>query len=281
MVSLPLFVNVLTDGWLDLAMSVVPPLILLCLDELLIRQQRRPVAIGVLLGLLITLQFFIGTEVLLIISIMGAVGIVLVVVYAATRHPDVFKERARFVVIGLAAGGITAAVLLAYPAWFALAGPSHFSANVWPLTGSLHVVALRSTTLSDFLVPWTQAHVNFSLPGYHLLGGYQGPVLSNQYFGFGVLIVLIGGLIAWRHDRRLWLFGAITVISIVLSLGALKHWQPLTHLPLIQNIVPYRFVLVTYLAVAVMLALIIDHTYQAVNGWHSAAQRSSNQSGAR
>lgn len=278
----PLFVNVLTDAWLDLAMSVAPPLILLCLDELLIRQKRRPVIIGVLLGLLITLQFFIGTEVLLIVAIMGVIGIVLVVVYAATRHPDVLKDRARFAVIGLAAGGVTAAVLLAYPAWFALAGPSHFSANVWPLTGPLHVVALRSTTLSDFLVPWTQAHVNSLAAGYHLLGGYQGPVLSNQYFGIGMLVVVIGGLIAWHRDRRLWLFGAITLISIVLSLGALKHWQPIAHAPLIENIVPYRFVLVTYLAVAVMLALIIDHTYQTVNGARRAAQkRDSKQPGAR
>ena len=254
----PLILNVLTDAWLDLGMAVAPPLILLCLDELLIRQRRRPLAVGIGLGLLITLQFFIGTEVLLITAVMAAVGLVLVVVYAAWRHPDLLRERVRFAAVGLAAGAVTSAVLLAYPAWFALAGPAHYAGTVWPRTGPLNVVGLRSTSVGYFFSPWPAAHVASLSSLYHQLGGYQGPVLSNQYFGIGVWIVVIGGLTVWHRDRRLWLFGAITVASVVFSLGALKHWGPLAHLPLLENIVPYRFVLITYLAVAVMVALIVQ-----------------------
>ena len=40
------------------------PLMVACLDELLVRQQRRPLLVGAVLGLLLTAQFFLGTEVL-------------------------------------------------------------------------------------------------------------------------------------------------------------------------------------------------------------------------
>lgn len=262
----------LTDAHLMLGMALVPPLLVLCLDELLIRQQHRPLVVGVALGLLITLQFFIGTEVLLITAIMAVVGIVLVVLYTSWRHPDVLRRRARFALVGLAAGALTAGVLLAYPAWFALAGPAHFSGLVWP---GPEFATLRnlSTDLRNYAIAFPAERVNRASTVNHLAhavyeGGYQGPILSNQYFGIGVLVVLIGGLTAWRRDRRLWLFGAISIVSVLLSLGVVKGvflpWQLLAHSPVFENIVPYRFVLITYLAVAIMLGIIVDHTYQAV-----------------
>ena len=197
----------------------------------------------------------------------------LVVVYAAWRYPELLRQRARFAAVGLVAGAVTSAVLLAYPAWFALAGPAHFSGLVWP---GPEFATLRnlSTGLRNYALPWPAERVNRASAVNHLAhavyeGGYQGPILSNQYFGLGVVIVAIGGIVAWRRDRRLWLFGAITAISVLLSLGVVKHvflpWQLLAHLPLFENIVPYRFVLITYLAVAVMLALIVEHTYVTVN----------------
>ena len=103
----------------------------------------------------------------------------------------------------------------------------------------------------------------------HLGSSYQGPLLSSQYFGIGLLIVLVGGCIAWRRDRRLWLFGAIGLVSIVFSLGATKPylpWEVFKHLPLFDNVDAAHFVLITYLAVAVMLGLIVEHTYASVSG---------------
>ena len=48
----PFILVSLIDGHLMIGMAVVPPLVVLCLDELLFRQRRRPVVTGVLLGLL-------------------------------------------------------------------------------------------------------------------------------------------------------------------------------------------------------------------------------------
>ena len=58
-----------------------------CLDEIVITQRRRPALTGVLLGLLLTVQFFLSTELLVIIAMAGAFGLVLVTAYAAWRRP--------------------------------------------------------------------------------------------------------------------------------------------------------------------------------------------------
>ncbi len=70
----PFILVSLTQGWFNLGTAFIPPLILLCLDELFLRQKRRPVLVGVVLGLLVVLQFFISTEILLIVAIVGVGG---------------------------------------------------------------------------------------------------------------------------------------------------------------------------------------------------------------
>ena len=267
-----------TAAAINLGLAVVPPLFVACLDELLIRQRHRPVRAGVLLGLLVALQFFIGTEVLLIMSSMGAVGVTLVVIYAAHRCPDVLRDHARHALTGLSAGVATAVVLLAYPAWFALAGPAHLAGIVWP--GNFYSsLRTQSTVLRDVVLPRPATTGIYPNAALHLGFSYQGPLLSSQYIGIGALVVLIGGFIVWRRDRRLWLFGALAMISLALSLGSNKDlflpWELVTGLPLFKNIIPYRFILVTYLAVAVMLGLIVEHTYLAVNQRRKLARETS------
>ena len=46
-----------------------------CLDDLLIRQRRRPLGVGVALGVLITVEFFVSSEILLISVIAGLVAL--------------------------------------------------------------------------------------------------------------------------------------------------------------------------------------------------------------
>jgi len=265
----PLILFNLDNAHLMLGMAVVPPLVVVCLDELLVRQQRRPVMTGILLGLLVVLQFFLGTELLFIVFIGAIIGILLVVSYGAWRHPEVLQRRTHYAVKGLSAGVIIAVVLLAYPAWFAMAGPAHISGSVWP---GLHL-GYEGTALKNLVVP-VGAYPGLSNLA-HRVGGYQGPWLSDQYFGFGLVAVLLGGVVAWRRDHRLWLFGAITVVAVVLSLGESKDiflpWRVVAGLPLFQNIIPSRFSVISYLAVAVMLGLIVDHTYAAVSQSNNAA----------
>jgi hypothetical protein len=270
----PFIVFELTDAHLMLGMAAVPPLVVACLDELLIRQRRCPVRIGILLGFLVALQFFIGSELLVMMVIVGVVGVGLVVAYAAWRHPEALRAKSRHAVVGVSAGVATAGVLLAYPVWYALAGPGHFSGPIWP--GKVSSIRSASTSLNGYVQQPSNAAMSYAHALYRMIGGYQGPVTNRQYLGFGLLAVLAGGLVAWRRDRRLWLFAALAAVSVVLSLGAPKSvllpWQLVQNLPLLENVIPMRFVFFTYLAVAVMLGLIIDHTRTSVSRWREAAQ---------
>ncbi len=270
----------LADAHLMLGMAFVPPLVVACLDELLVRRRRRPAATGVLLGLLIVVQFFIGTEVLLIMAVTAGIGIVMVAVYAALSHPAVLRQAARHVAVGFGAAVLTAGVLLAYPTWFALAGPAHLSGLVWPP----HYAGYEGNAVRNFLVPTPALSTGFFGSAMsRVVGGSQGPILSSQYVGIGAVAVVVIGTVIWRRDRRLWLFGAVALVSAVLSLGA-RHrsflpWQFFAHLPLFENITPGRFVLMTYLAVAVSSGVIIDHCRTAVArrrhpARHARAERS-------
>ena len=126
-----------------------------------------------------TLQLEIGTEVLAIMVIMGAIGVVLSssTPPGATRHPP---EPGQAALVGLGAGVSKAVVLLAIPTWIALAGPAHFSGGLSaPMAsttscGQAHLAQALRRTLADL------EHTP-SAPSRPLVrGGNQGPVLSLQ-----------------------------------------------------------------------------------------------------
>jgi hypothetical protein len=260
----PFILIALTDAHLMLAMAPIPPLIVACLDEMLLRQRRKPVATGVVLGVLVSVQFLIGSEVLVLVVIVVGIGMALLILYGLT-HRDALRSRIHYAVAALVTAAITATVLLAYPVWFALAGPAHLSGPIWGVSD----ISYGGNDLRDYVLPSTPSPAFTALD--HRFGGYQAPTLSGQYFGIGLIAVLVIGVIIWRRDRRLWLFGAIGVISVPLSMGLQFHrwtlWRLFVRLPLMDNIIPSRFLLITYLAAAVMLGLIVDHARSDINRW--------------
>jgi hypothetical protein len=128
----PFVVVNLAGAHLMTGVLVLLPLMVACLDELLVRQRRSPLKVGAVLGLLLAVQFFVGTEVLTIVVLFIATGLMLLVAYAALGHRDELAARAPHAGRGLAAAAGVALVLLAYPVWFALDGPAHLSGLVWP-----------------------------------------------------------------------------------------------------------------------------------------------------
>jgi hypothetical protein len=240
---------------------VLLPLMVACLDELLVRQERSPVKTGVVFGLVVVLQFFVSTEVLVMAVMCGVAGVVVLVVYAAIRRQ--LAARAPSAGRGLLAAGVVAVCLLAYPVWFALDGPAHLAGLVWPtLTPGLGGIAPANLF---------QAHPMTALRAEMLVtGGYQGPSLPHgEYLGPGLIAVVVVGVLVWRNDRRLWFFGTLGVVAVVASLGVKSYWTPwriLAHVPLVQNIVADRFAAITSLCAAVMLAVVIDRTRGSVSG---------------
>lgn len=268
----PLVLVSLSDAHLMLGWAAIPPLVVLCVDELVFRRRHGPVEVGLLLGLLLVVQFFVGTEVLLIVVITGVPAAVILGAYG-WRHRAAARAHARHTLVGAATAAVTTVVLLAWPTWFALAGPEHTSGRVWPTL----YLGYEGTTARAYLWP-TPVSPGFTLFT-HRVGGYQGPTLSGQYVGIGMAVVAVVGLLVWRRDRKLWFFGSMTAVSVVLSLGVSRTvwlpWQLLAGQPIFENIIPSRFLVVTYLSLAAILALVVDHTHTGVArraGRHATAR---------
>ncbi len=245
------------------------PLMLGCLDELLVRQRRRPVPVGIALAALIVAEFFVSTELLLIAAMSAVAGVVLLVGYRAVTDRADLGRRARRAAPGLAVGLGLAVVVLAYPFWFALAGPAHLSGQIWP-----------GIPMIGGLVPRSFVDPGFATQGGFLLGvgGYFGrPLPSAGYLGWGLLAVVVVGLVVWRRDRRLWFFAALAAVTGVFTLGVSTHhwvpWQIFSHEPVLVNVIEQRFLAVTTLALAVMLAIVVDRTRQLSPAWPARRPR--------
>jgi dolichyl-phosphate beta-glucosyltransferase len=261
----------LSFGWLNLACTALLPLMVACLDELLIRQRARPVRVGAALAVLVAVEFFVSTEVVLLATVSAVVATVLVVGYAALRHPYELRRRARYALVGLGATAVVGAVLLAYPVWFFMAGPAHLGGMVWSsdVPGNLGNTIGNLWTHFGQYGPISAPELAKEVPA---LGGYRGPASpSPSYLGPGVLVVVIVGIIVWRKDRRLWLFGSLGVITVAMSLrvgaGRWAPWSLVHHLPLFDNVVQSRFDAVFGLCAAVMVAVVVDRSRTGVGEW--------------
>jgi hypothetical protein len=275
----------LAFGWLNLACLALFPLMVACFDELLVCQRRRPVRVGVILAALVAVEFLISTEAVLIVAVSGTASVALVTGYAAVRHPKELARRWRHALVGLGSALAAAVVLLAYPVWFFLAGRAHLDGMVW----STNVPGDLGNTIVNL---WSQAgqwgpvSSRFLAGEASLLGGYRGPALpAASYLGPGLLAVVVVGLVVWRSDRRLWFFGALGLITIVVSLRAGGgHWGPwalVDHLPLFDNVVQSRFDAVFGLCAAAMLAIVVDRTRASVLARTGRSARSGDAPAAR
>jgi hypothetical protein len=234
------------------------PLVALCLDALISGPCRRPIITGVALGIVATWQFSISSEVLLITA--AACAVVMATVLVARTGSGRCEADDRVAWKGLGAGGIVAVLLLAGPVWFALAGPSHVTGAIYPGSG----VAVSGASLSKALWPTPPS------PAFDAyvarIGGYQGTHLAGEYFGIGVVVVVVLGLIVWRRDRRLQLCAGLGALFFLFGLGSSpsgwRPWDLVAHLPLAQNIIPVRLLLVTWLSWAAATALVADRLHR-------------------
>jgi hypothetical protein len=259
----PFVLTSLEFAHLMTAALMLLPLILLVLDDILVRQRHSPIWTGVALGVLVFVQFFLSSELLAIAAITVVACLVVLVVAALVADRNELRRRAPHAATGLAVGLGVGAVLLAYPVWFALAGPAHLSGLVWPNVGII-----------GGFVPSSFVSASFPNPGsaFLPLGGYEGaPLGSAAYLGWSLLAVLVAGTVAFRRDRRLWFFGFLLAFCAVCSLGIRRgQWEParlFDHVPVLENVIEQRFMAVGFLAAAVLLAVILDHVHRLLPDW--------------
>ncbi len=264
----PFVVTELALDQLNLAVLVVPPLLALVLCDL-VSGRRGPVRSGLALAVLAAVQFFLSTELLLIVAIAGTCGLAVALVrwWWHLRRTGPGPEglaTARRVARGLATAAAASVVLLAVPVWYATAGPSHLSGSVWGNSAIGHF----GTTLATSVSPAPMAQLAAEM---HHLGGYQGPALPTLgYLGAGVVALVVVGAAAWWRLPRYRLVAAVAVVAWLLSLApsavAVAPWRALLHVPLVGNIVEVRFAAVTTGCLAVLAAVVVDRAGSVATG---------------
>ena len=248
------------------------PLIFWCCYELAVVQRGRWWRWGVALGLLVVVQFFVGTDILLITAMTAAIALALglaVVLWREVRSPDdrALTAKLPYALRGFGLAVVVGAVLLAYPLWFSLAGPEHIAGKNYfhPAgNGLLQVLLPLGASISQVHL-WPKE-------------GYLGAVGTYEaYLGIPALLLVAAALLAVRRPL-VKMCAVMTVITLWLSLGGAitklsnggePHWFPLLpwnalmRLPVLDKSTPATFSATAAWFVVVAGALLIDRLIRA------------------
>ena len=233
---------------------------------------RRPVRDGVVLGLLVAWQVFIGEEVLL----LTAVGIAIAggVLLAHGRG-----DRSRLVP-GLATGAAVCLAIVAVPLWWQFAGPRSYS-SIWHPPGGNDLAQLWGrATRSVGADPWAAARLSMNRTE------------ENSFFGIPVLLTAaVVVVLLWRRPlvRALaavvgfacWLSLGEEVVLDGRATGIPGPWALLEQAPVLENVLPTRFALVAIPALGALLALGTEEVRRAASRYAGHAGRASRWPGSR
>ena len=247
---------------LNQATAWVPPLFLLVLDELLVTRRRPPWQAGVALGVLSTAQLLI-TEEMLATSVLAAGVLVCVMAFARRdgRLRARWREGAARLVPALAVAMLTFLLLAGGPLAAQFFGPQRISGQVQdPKTYSTDLLNLILPTPYQLVAPDAATRVSHEFSGlYHEATGY---------LGLPLLVLLVVVAIRQWDDIRIRVASVTGALLFVLSLGPWLHvgkqalhvplpWLLFAKLPLFKHVLPGRFTLFTWLAVAVIVAIVV------------------------
>lgn len=234
---------------------VIPPII-----GVVIRLWRdeRPVRNGIVLGLLIAFQIFIGEEPL----VFAATGLVVFGFAYALARPEAARAAARPLGTGLLIAAAVSLALVAYPLWVQFFGPQHYSSLEHESGNDL---AAFTAYASDSLAGDRSSAAALS----------EGPTEENAFFGWP-LMILTGFLVVWLRREVVARAATITaLVAALLSLGlriVVDHdktgipgpWQLVNKLPLFESILESRYAMVCVPAIAVLLAMATDRVLASV-----------------
>ena len=258
-----------TLAHLQVTFLALVPLIFLCAYELIVTQRGKWWKWGLLLGLLISVQFFIGSEILTMVTLTVAGSAVLVLICAAVARRDVLRQKLPFAARGLVLAAVVGGALLAYPVSFAISGPDHITGSDW--------AQVSTNSLNRILFPIAEPHgAVMRLP----FGGYLGSSgLSGGYLGIAAILVVIAAAIFVRRPlSRLCL--VVLAMAAWASIGSYHHlagldgllswlpsiWHLAKNVPVLDQATPQNFSAIAVFAVAVSAALLIDWIWRRRDG---------------
>lgn len=252
-------------GHVHLTMAWTPPLVLLLLDEVLVRRRVRRWT-GVLLGALGAAQLLTGEEVLAIVTVAGIIGIAIL----GLLHRDAVVSRLRMAMPVLGVAVIIFLVVAAVPLGVQLFGPQQVHSPLQPpnyyVSDALSFVL---PTRIQLLAPGAATHLSD-----HFAGGLAE---QTAYLGVPLLAMLLIVV------RRMWPDPVVRWAAIVssllalLSLGNTLHlagtdtgipmpWALMDRIPLVREILPARLTLIVFLLVGLLVAVFLDMVWRSP-GW--------------
>jgi hypothetical protein len=238
--------------------AVLPPLMLLAVDEILHRQRRNPLLVGAGLGALAAAQVLIGEELLAFTGIACAVMLVALVVMFP-RHVPGHAGRA---LLGIGAAALVFAVLAAWPLAFQFLGPQR-------VAGAIQETSRNGSDLYSFVLP-TRIMAVTPAAALQVSGRFVGRVAElNSYLGIPLVVLVLFTVVRW------WRCGVVRVafvtglVMLVLSMGERLHlggrildvpmpWAAMRSLPLVESAIPTRFMLTANLFLGLLLAIFVD-----------------------
>ncbi len=234
----------------------LPPIILYLVYRCFIGTSNKSTfRTGLIIGCLLAVQYFICSEIALTTLFVALATLVALSVRALRQ-----EAARRRVGIGLRLAGGAALVgvpLLAYPAWYAIAGPQHVG-------GPTQSVTAPGIDVLSTLLPVNRQLLAGVWPGWQ-----TAPVslLGNTAFLGILLIAVVGYTIACHWDLMIVRCAAVAgAAAWILALGPRlvihNHvtsiplpFAVVTHIPILQDIVPSRLTLYVDMMAAVLLAV--------------------------
>lgn len=240
----------------NFAVLVLLPFIVLRLFRL--AQGARPVRDGLILGVMLAYQVFLGEEPLLI-TMLGFV--VLAIAYAASRWREAVKM-VRPMVIGLAVGGVLALALVIFPLWWQFLGPQSYRTLEHGSVGNDTAAFTRFATESIAGDAAAAADVSMNRTE------------ENAFFGWPLIVFMVVLTIwLWRNvlARSIaismfvmaWLSLGVEITVAHHETGIPGPWTLLSKLPLFDSLLESRLAMACIPAIAALLAIATDRVFKA------------------
>lgn len=255
----------------SLTAAYVPPLLLLLLRQILVRQEHSPLRMGALLGLLAAVQLFTAEEMLAAQVLVSVLGVVVLVVL----NPRSVARRAGYACRALAFALAVFLLLTAWPLHFQFFGPQRITG------GSVQPSNVFVSDVANLVVP---TEVQALAPGRAVSMSKQWTGNESEwgsYLGIPLLVVLVFSAVRLRRRREVRFAAALALSILVLSFGPRLHvhrddlafplpWAAMEKVPLLGHILPSRLMLYVFLLAAVLVAMLMDNL-SPLRSWRGRA----------
>lgn len=243
-------------GHPNFVICLFPPLNLLLLYELLVRQRRAPWLPGALLGVLAAAQLVTNEEILFTTALFDALGVALL----AALAPAAVRARLGHALRGLATALLVCLALAAVPLATQFLGPQR-------VLGEVRAPDFYVDDLLTFIVP---GPIFWLAPAaaVKLTAGWSGNAAEwNGYLGLPLAVLLAGLALFRRRDPVVRWAALLGVVIAICSLGPHLHlnghvyrraplpWAAVQALPLFRDILPGRLMLYFFLVAAVAVGV--------------------------